>query len=99
MYLKSLKPKENALTLQGEHPFLLYPNPASTAVTVAYELSRTEKGMVIMYDILGREQLKIDLHPGTNKMSINVSLLKQGIYTYKYIVNNLHQYAGKLLIE
>jgi hypothetical protein len=98
-YLQSLKPKANILSQQGEHPFLLYPNPAITTVTIAYELGKTEKGMVIMYDILGREQLKIDLHPGYNKMSINVSLLKQGIYTYKYIVNNLHQYAGKLLIE
>ena len=98
-YLQSLKPKESLLTKNSEHPFMLYPNPASTTVTIAYELNNNEKANVIIYDILGREQMKIDLHPDNNRVSINVSLLRQGIYTYKYVVNNLHQYAGKLLIE
>jgi hypothetical protein len=98
-YLKSLKPKETLLTKNGEHTFKLYPNPATTTVTIAYELNKNEKGKVIIYDILGREQMKIDLHHDNNKVSINVSLLRQGIYTYKYLVNNAQKIAGKLLIE
>ncbi|MBK6329810.1 MAG: T9SS type A sorting domain-containing protein [Bacteroidetes bacterium] len=66
---------------------------------MAYELSKNQKGLVIVYDILGREQMKIDLHSDNNKVSINVSLLKQGLYTYKYLVNNRQQITGKLLIQ
>ncbi len=98
-YLRSLKPKENTLGKYAEHAFLLYPNPASTTVTIAYELNKNEKGNVIICDILGREQMKIDLWPDNNKVSINVSLLRQGIYMYKYLVNNRQQVTGKLLIE
>jgi len=98
-YLKSLKPKENLLTNNGEHAFMLYPNPATTTVTIAYELNQNEKANVIVNDILGREQMKIDLHPAHNIVSINVSLLRQGIYIYKYLVNNRQEKTGKLLIE
>ncbi|MBK6818880.1 MAG: T9SS type A sorting domain-containing protein [Bacteroidetes bacterium] len=98
-YLQTLKPTNRILEKYSEYPFTLYPNPASTTVTIAYELSKNQKGLVIVYDILGREQMKIDLHSDNNKVSINVSLLKQGLYTYKYLVNNRQQITGKLLIQ
>ena len=43
--------------------------------------------------------MKIDLHSDNNKVSINVSSLRQGLYTYKYLVNNRQQITGKLLIQ
>ena len=98
-FLQSLKPKTNLLGKHSDHPFMLYPNPASSTVTIAYELNKSEKGKVIIYDLLGREQMKIDLHHYNNKVSINVSLLRQGIYTFKYLVNNVQKTTGKLLIE
>ena len=44
-------------------------------------------------------QMKIDLDYNMNKVSVNISALPQGIYTYKYIVSNVQKQAGKLLIE
>lgn len=97
-YLKNLKPKQNILA-NSEHKFVLYPNPASTTITIAYQLQPNEKGNVIVYDLLGREQLKMDLDYNINKVSVNISSLPLGLYTYKYLVNNVQKQAGKLLIE
>jgi hypothetical protein len=97
-YLKSLKPKQNDL-VNSENQFILYPNPASTTVTIGYKLQPSEKGDVIVYDLLGRAQMKIDLDYNINKVSVNILSLPQGIYTYKYFVNNVQKEAGKLLIE
>ncbi len=97
-YLKNIKPKLNVFS-NSENQFILYPNPASTAVTIGYKLQPNEKGDVIVYDLLGRAQMKIDLDYNINKVSINILSLPQGIYTYKYFVNNVQKEAGKLLIE
>ena len=43
--------------------------------------------------------MKIDLHSDNNKVSINVSSLRQGLYTFNYLMNKRQQTTGKLLIE
>jgi hypothetical protein len=82
-----------------DYLFKLYPNPASTQLTITYSLNHTEKGKLIIYDILGREQIQIDLQNNVNKVSVNIQSLPQGIYMYKFFVNNNQTEAGKLLIE
>jgi hypothetical protein len=97
-YLKSLKQKSSILA-NSENQFILYPNPASSIITIGYTLQPNEKGDVVVYDILGREQIIINLDYNINKVSVNISSLAQGIYSYKYVVNNVQKQAGKLLIE
>jgi len=97
-YLSSLAPKKELLQ-QKINKFGLYPNPASTTITIAYELNQNEKGNVIVYDILGREQMIIDLDYMANRVSVNISSFTPGLYTYKYLVNNVQKETGKLLIE
>ena len=97
-YLRSLKPK-GILPVVSENNFSLYPNPASTTISIAYLLKSNEKGNVFIYDILGREQLNIDLHYTASKVSASISSLQTGIYTFKYHVNNIQREAGKLIIE
>jgi len=97
-YLSSFALKKEPLQ-QKINKFLLYPNPASTTITIAYELKQNEKGNVIVYDILGREQMIIDLDCRANRVSVNINSFTHGLYTYKYLVNNVQKEAGKLLIE
>jgi hypothetical protein len=98
-YLQSLTPKENAVIYESKSKFMLYPNPASTTINISYELTQTEKGMVVLYDILGREYLKVDLNSSNNKVIIDISSMNRGIYTYKYMINERQHNVGKLLIE
>ncbi|MBK6331151.1 MAG: T9SS type A sorting domain-containing protein [Bacteroidetes bacterium] len=99
-YLKSLQLKNNRLASKYiGSKFMLYPNPASTNITIAYDLSSNENGFVVVYDILGRKLMVIDLDESNNKVSVNISSLQHGIFTYKYLVNKIQREAGKLLIQ
>lgn len=97
-FLSNLLPKTELVQQNGEK-FVLYPNPANTTITINYELQKDEIGNVIVYDIMGREQMKIELHYRNNRTSINVSSLMTGIYTYKYMINSIQKVTGKLIIE
>ncbi|MBK8330491.1 MAG: T9SS type A sorting domain-containing protein [Bacteroidetes bacterium] len=83
----------------SNYMFKLYPNPASTQLTISYLLNSAEKGKLILYDILGREQMQVDLQNNINKVSVNIRNLPQGIYMYKFFVKNNQTENGKLLIE
>ncbi len=97
-YLKSLLPNSK-IPILSTNKFNIYPNPASTQITIAYEMKYNEAGLVIIYDIVGRERMKIDLKASVNKIILNVTNLERGIYTYKYISNNFQKETGKFLIE
>ena len=79
--------------------FKLFPNPASTQLTIAYSLKNAEKGELILFDVLGRKQMQIDLQSNVNKVSVYIHSLPQGIYMYKFLVNSKQTEAGKLIIE
>jgi len=83
----------------GESMFKIYPNPASTFITIAYELNKSEKGEVVFYDMIGREKIRLQLSSMSNHLLININYFMQGIYTYKYFVNNRIKSTGKITIE
>ncbi len=82
-----------------ENKFEIYPNPASTVLKIAYQLNEYENGELILFDIIGKEQLRISLSNKSNNVIVNIQNLFKGIYTYKYVINNISKSTGKITIE
>jgi Secretion system C-terminal sorting domain len=97
-YLQNLQPAKDKLQI-SEGDIALYPNPANTQITIAYHLLNGEEGKLIIYEMLGRERMAIELTSSANKVIADVSNLEMGLFTYKYFVNNESRSTGKLLIE
>jgi Secretion system C-terminal sorting domain len=76
----------------------IYPNPTSEQITIKYNLKRMESGLLIFYDLTGREQTRITLSNKSNIVLSNISQLNNGVYTYKYYVNNSVRETGKLSV-
>lgn len=72
----------------------IYPNPASSTITVAYQ----EPGRLEIMDVTGRVQQIIILPAGQKTVSADVSALAPGIYTYKLLVGQQMQGIGKFSI-
>lgn len=79
--------------------FKTFPNPANTSITIAYKLAKNEHGQLLIFDAIVREQLRIELSSSAHKVIANVQNLNTGVYTFKYIVNNVNRKTGKLIIE
>ena len=77
----------------------IYPNPANTQITVDYSLNLNEEGMLVMYDMLGREYMRTSLLANVSRVTINISSLPKGLYLCKYMVNNSYRSTKKLVIE
>lgn len=86
------------LTVLNNENIKLYPNPASENVTLQYQLANNENGILILFDILGREVKRILLSNKKETVMINVHDLQQGVYTYQYVVNDIQRSTGKLII-
>ncbi|MEZ5045907.1 MAG: T9SS type A sorting domain-containing protein [Chitinophagaceae bacterium] len=78
--------------------FKIYPNPASTSVTVEYSL-QSEASILQLFDLTGRIVKEITLPKGTSKTEFRVTDLVTGVYTYKQILHDRSAKTGKLLIE
>jgi len=77
----------------------IYPNPASTQLTVDYSLRPNETAELVLNDLLGREFLRTSLKSENNVVSISISHLPRGIYLYKYIVNGKVNKTNKLILQ
>lgn len=79
----------------------LYPNPTSQNATLEYSLLENSKINITVYDIIGKEVLKIadeNQNIGNYKVELNTSNLKSGIYFVK-IDTALYKSTLKLIIE
>jgi len=63
--------------------FMVYPNPCSSSVTIAFELHNTERVTIILYSIVG-QPLRIltdnQYEKGTHEINSDLSNLSEGIY-------------------
>ncbi len=87
------------LAALGDSHFKIYPNPASTQVTVDYSLNLEEQGELIFYDLLGREYMRTGLSATVNHVTLSTTHLPKGVYLCKYAVNGLTRSTKKLVIE
>jgi hypothetical protein len=76
----------------------VYPNPASQKITIKYNLKWNESGLLIFYDLIGRERIRINLSNKSNIVLSNIPELCDGVYTYKYLINNRAIETGKLSV-
>jgi len=77
----------------------IYPNPASTAITVDYKLNQNDNAELRIYDLLGKERKKIQLLNSKNREIISISELEPGLFTYQYSVKGKKVTVGKLIKE
>ncbi len=68
----------------------LYPNPASDEITVSIDAPSSEKVILIVTDIYGKQLMtnKINVEAGTNISTLKVNQLAAGTYLVKLIVEN-----------
>ncbi len=77
----------------------LYPNPATTRLSVSFSSTDAEKSHLVIYDMAGRVvvQQMVNIRTGQNKVNLNVSNLKNGIYSVELTTRDNIQ-TGKLVI-
>ena len=78
----------------------IYPNPTSTLVNIDYDLPlEIESAGVRILNLFGSVLKEVDIERGTNKLTVDVSDLKSGIYFYTVLINgNLYE-TKKLIIQ
>ena len=64
-----------------------------------YSLKENENGIIIIYDLMGREMNKYKLVQGETILNINEENLLNGMYMYRVMVNDKSVYAGKVIIS
>jgi Secretion system C-terminal sorting domain/Fibronectin type III domain len=76
----------------------LYPVPASTAITISFDAYAKSNADIIIINQLGQQVLvkKVIVNNGTNFNTIDVSVLKSGVYTLK--INNGKEIQTKKMI-
>jgi len=63
-----------------------FPNPFFPSTVIRFEIDKTSKVELIVYDVMGRKiQTLVDkiLEPGTHETSFNGSSLPEGVYIYR----------------
>ncbi len=76
-----------------------YPNPATNRVNFDFNLSGVNNASVNIVNLLGSVVKHADLTAGSDKVSIDVSDLPQGVYFYSVVANgNIYQ-TKKLIIK
>jgi len=68
-------------------------------LTIDYALNEGEEGKILMYDVLGRECMQIQLSNSINRVTTSISMLHKGVYLFRYYKNNIPFTSGKLIKE
>ena len=98
-YLQNLQAQKTNEKVSVLNEFMLYPNPATSEVKVKYQLNANEVGTFMIFDLLGRKLKEVNLTPNSNYAIISTQNLQTGIYTFKYLKNNIQSQTVKLTIE
>ena len=78
----------------------IYPNPASSFVTLDYQFtSKVNSAEVKIYNLLGSEVKSTSLENNGNKIRLDISDLKNGIYFYSILINNDVYQSKKLIVQ
>jgi len=77
----------------------VYPNPATGMVNIDYNLSNASSASVKIVNLLGSVVKSVNLSGGSNKTSIDVSDLTQGVYFYSVLVDGNVYKTRKLIVK
>lgn len=77
-----------------------FPNPANSLVSMKYELKEfSQKGSIVVYDMLGKVQKELALSDRKGTAKIDVSDLNQGVYFYAFLVDGKAITTKKLVVN
>lgn len=77
-----------------------FPNPTNEVVSMKYELKEySQKGSVVIYDMLGKVQKEMILNDKKGTAKIDVSELNPGIYFYSFLVDGKAISTKKLVVS
>ena len=79
-----------------------YPNPFNPISKIDYSLPFDSKVMIIIYDILGREMMKLVnqyMHAGYYTATINGSDFASGVYFYRIVADKFVKVKKMVLIK
>jgi hypothetical protein len=99
---KRLRNKKDAVEKQVQQQFpkgKLYPNPSQHTVNYEITLATDQTGLLVFYDAMGKEVMVSQLTTGNNKLTLDVSKFKNGLYLYKVFVNGKVQELDKFIIQ
>jgi len=95
MSTEGIQEQEAAVT-----EFKLYPNPNDGSMNFVYSLNVSSKGQFVLYDITGKIINTYTLQQGiNNQLFINETLLDNGMYFYKVIIDNELKMNDKIIIS
>jgi len=76
----------------------VYPNPASSKITIEYALTENQQCTLQLIDLSGRIVKEVSLLNNSNKVEVSVSEHASGIYTLKQLINKKQVRVSKLLV-
>ncbi|MBI3510428.1 MAG: T9SS type A sorting domain-containing protein [Bacteroidetes bacterium] len=76
----------------------IYPNPNNGTMIFSYEIPENSKGILVFYDISGKQVDKFILREGQSTAQISDENLQAGIYFYRFIVDDEQINSGKFVI-
>lgn len=96
--LNALDNLSKITTLLG-NGIVVYPNPASTEVTIEYYLEEGNNADFLINDMLGNKVIEEKLYGGIGKQKINTIGLAAGVYMYQFKVGRFVKFTGKIVIQ
>lgn len=76
-----------------------YPNPASTTVSMDYDLKDVNDAKLVVYNLLGGVVRDLQITDAIGKLKVNVTDLDDGIYFYSLLVKNETVRTQKLVVK
>lgn len=93
---KKVKPDNSELISYGQ--ICIYPNPSKGLIEISMEKFQEQAQSVEVYNSIGQLVLKIKPKTNVNRVNINLSELRKGIYTLRVSVGEKH-YQQKIIRE
>ncbi len=82
---------------QGEQSITIYPNPASTQITISYQSKKD--GVFILYNTLGEIVMKTQLSSQNTKVHLTLLDIANGVYHYKIEFTDCLLAQGNITIQ
>lgn len=80
----------------GQRGFTVFPNPNNGQMTLTYELSGNDNGVLEIYDMLGKRIYSLQLKSSTRMVSIELNSVGSGMYSARVLVNGAPRFFQKI---
>ena len=92
--------KKEHIALQKQGALKIYPNPASTQLTIVVpKENESENHLLTIWDMYGRRAEDVEVPSGVTKVSLNLSGFPPGIYTTVSVYKGQVLFRGKFIVR